>query len=160
GAPQRGSRLPPASHLDGDHLLGLWLSEMVRVRGPGADSVHQQRPSHFLDVSCFRHPRCELVLGGCVMADRRAVVPGSLEQDISSSRADRLIRTFVSSVITIPFMPNGWDPAPGFPAMARNVPFLRKDVVLLAVSIYLLQQDVMRVTLSAPRAGNTKSAAG
>jgi uncharacterized membrane protein YkgB len=42
-------------------------------------------------------------------------------------------------------MPNGWDPVAGFPAMAGNVPFLMKDVVLLAVSIYLLKQDVQRV---------------
>ena len=37
----------------------------------------------------------------------------------------------------------------GFPAMAGNVPFLMKDVVLLAASIYLLKQDVTRVALSA-----------
>jgi uncharacterized membrane protein YkgB len=53
--------------------------------------------------------------------------------------------TFVGTVTIIPFMPNGWDPVAGFPAMAGNVPFLMKDVVLLAVSIYLLKQDVERV---------------
>jgi uncharacterized membrane protein YkgB len=67
--------------------------------------------------------------------------------------------TFVSTVTIIPFMPNGWDPAAGFPAMAGNVPFLMKDVVLLAVSFYLLKQDVVRVSLSAGRAGDTKFAA-
>jgi hypothetical protein len=42
-------------------------------------------------------------------------------------------------------MPNGWAAsAGGFPAMAGNVPFLMKDVVLLAVSAYLLKQDVVR----------------
>jgi Peptide methionine sulfoxide reductase/Protein of unknown function, DUF417 len=45
-------------------------------------------------------------------------------------------------------MPHGWDPAAGFPAMAGNVRFLMKDVVLLAVSIYLLKQDVVRMSLS------------
>jgi hypothetical protein len=35
--------------------------------------------------------------------------------------------------------------------MAGNVPFLMKDVVLLAVSVYLLRQDVVRVLLSAGR---------
>src|ERR1700747_594575 len=55
--------------------------------------------------------------------------------------------TFASTVTIIPFMPHGWDPAAGFPAMAGNVPFLMKDVVLLAVSIYLLKQDVLRVLL-------------
>ncbi|WP_426702251.1 YkgB family protein [Rhodanobacter sp. Col0626] len=53
--------------------------------------------------------------------------------------------TFVMTITIIPFMPNGWDAAAGgFPAMVGNVPFLMKDVVLLAVSIYLLKQDVLR----------------
>src|SRR5260370_42522662 len=33
------------------------------------------------------------------------------------------IATFITTVTIIPFMPNGWDPAAGFPAMAGNVPF-------------------------------------
>jgi uncharacterized membrane protein YkgB len=53
--------------------------------------------------------------------------------------------TFITTVTIIPFIPNGWDPAAGFPAMAGLVPFLMKDLVLLAVSIYLLKQDVMRM---------------
>lgn len=53
--------------------------------------------------------------------------------------------TFIGTVTIIPFMPGGWDAAAGgFPAMTGNVPFLMKDVVLLAVSIYLLRQDVVR----------------
>src|SRR6266478_7247478 len=62
------------------------------------------------------------------------------------------IVTFVSTVTIIPFMPDGWDPVAGFPAMAGNVPFLMKDVVLLAVSIYLLKQDVVRVLKTGPSA--------
>ena len=54
--------------------------------------------------------------------------------------------TFIATVTIIPFMPDGWDPVAGFPAMTGNVPFLMKDVVLLAVSIYLLRQDVLRVS--------------
>ena len=58
--------------------------------------------------------------------------------------------TFIMTVTIIPFMPNGWAAsAGGFPAMAGNVPFLMKDVVLFAASVYLLKQDVMRVALSA-----------
>jgi uncharacterized membrane protein YkgB len=54
--------------------------------------------------------------------------------------------TFMSTISIIPFMPNGWAAsAGGFPAMAGNVPFLMKDVVLLAVSFYLLTQDIERV---------------
>ena len=58
--------------------------------------------------------------------------------------------TFIMTVTIIPFMPSGWaTSAGGFPAMAGNVPFLMKDVVLFAASVYLLKQDVMRVALSA-----------
>jgi uncharacterized membrane protein YkgB len=53
--------------------------------------------------------------------------------------------TFIGTVTIIPFMPDGWDPVAGFPAMSGNVPFLMKDVVLLAVSLYLLKQDLVRV---------------
>lgn len=58
--------------------------------------------------------------------------------------------TFIGTVTIIPFMPNGWAAsAGGFPAMAGNVPFLMKDVVLLAASFYLLKQDVLRSALAA-----------
>jgi uncharacterized membrane protein YkgB len=60
------------------------------------------------------------------------------------------IATFITTVTIIPFMPDGWAAsAGGFPAMTGNVPFLMKDVVLLAVSVYLLKQDVVRVSVSA-----------
>ena len=59
------------------------------------------------------------------------------------------VATFVTTVTIIPFMPDGWDAAAGFPAMKGNVAFLMKDFVLLAVSVYLLKQDVARVV--APR---------
>jgi uncharacterized membrane protein YkgB len=62
------------------------------------------------------------------------------------------VASFIGTVTIIPFMPDGWAvSAGGFPAMTGNVPFLMKDVVLLAVSFYLLKQDVMRVSLSAAR---------
>jgi uncharacterized membrane protein YkgB len=56
----------------------------------------------------------------------------------------------IGTVTIIPFMPDGWNAsAGGFPAMQGNVAFLMKDVVLLAVSLYLLKQDVARVSLAA-----------
>src|SRR5262245_52138409 len=58
------------------------------------------------------------------------------------------VGTFVTTVAIIPFMPDGWDPAAGFPAMKGDVAFLMKDVVLLAVSVYLLKQDVVRASRS------------
>jgi uncharacterized membrane protein YkgB len=59
---------------------------------------------------------------------------------------------FIGTVTIIPFMPDGWaGSAGGFPAMTGNVPFLMKDVVLFAASLYLLRQDVARVAASTPQ---------
>jgi len=53
--------------------------------------------------------------------------------------------TFLATATIIPFMPDGWAPsAGGFPAMTGNVPFLMKDIVLLAVSVHLFKEDVLR----------------
>jgi uncharacterized membrane protein YkgB len=60
------------------------------------------------------------------------------------------VGTFATTVTIIPFMPDGWDAAAGFPAMKGDVAFLMKDVVLLAVSFCLLKKDVARA--SAPEA--------
>ena len=60
------------------------------------------------------------------------------------------IFSFISTITIIPFIPNGWaESAGGFPAMTETVAFLMKDLVLLAVSFYLLRQDVLRVSQSA-----------
>ena len=58
------------------------------------------------------------------------------------------IASFVSTTTIIPFFPDGWAAsAGGFPAMNENVAFLMKDFVLLAVSFYLLKQDLLRLSL-------------
>jgi uncharacterized membrane protein YkgB len=58
--------------------------------------------------------------------------------------------TFIATVTIIPFFPDGWAAeAGGFPALTLNTGFLIKDVVLLAVSLYLLKQDLARVNLFA-----------
>jgi len=60
--------------------------------------------------------------------------------------------TFIATVTIIPFIPNGWaSSAGGFPAMTGTVAFLLKDVVLLAVSVYLLRQDVLRASIVTER---------
>src|SRR5260370_6026896 len=68
--------------------------------------------------------------------------------------------SFVSTTTIIPFMPDGWAAsAGGFPAMKENVAFLMKDLVLLAVSFYLLKQDLSRASLPARKADLTVIAA-
>lgn len=55
--------------------------------------------------------------------------------------------SFIATTTIIPFIPNGWAPsAGGFPAMTETVAFLLKDLVLLAVSFYLLRQDILRLS--------------
>jgi len=57
--------------------------------------------------------------------------------------------SFIATSTIIPFMPDGWAAsAGGFPAMTERVAFLMKDLVLLGVSVYLLRQDVIRVSLA------------
>jgi uncharacterized membrane protein YkgB len=105
--------------------LIFWLYPLFGIRGA----------SWFLGVS-------EWVFGALLFLgfwDKRVGILGALGS----------IATFVGTVTIIPFMPNGWaESAGGFPAMAGNVPFLMKDVVLLAVSLYLLKQDVVRLARS------------
>jgi hypothetical protein len=45
-------------------------------------------------------------------------------------------------------MPDGWAPsAVGFPALVGDVAFLMNDLVLLAVSFYLLKQDLVKAAV-------------
>jgi uncharacterized membrane protein YkgB len=56
---------------------------------------------------------------------------------------------FISTISIIPFLPGAWErSAGGFPAMTDMVAFLMKDIGLLALSFYLLRQDLIRVLRS------------
>src|ERR1700751_2965882 len=56
--------------------------------------------------------------------------------------------TFIMTFTILPFMPDSWNAAAGgFPAIQGNEAFLLKDLVLFAASLYLLKQDVERVTI-------------
>ena len=56
----------------------------------------------------------------------------------------------ISTISIIPFLPDAWaKSAGGFPAMTDMVAFLMKDIGLLALSLYLLRQDLIRVLRSA-----------
>jgi hypothetical protein len=122
---------------------------MARVCGAGIDSFYRQRSSNLVDVPCFRRPRSHSVFRQwliCVL-----LFAGFWNKKLGILGALGAIVTFITTITIIPFMPNGWaESAGGFPAMTGNVAFLMKDVVLLAVSIYLLKQDIVRVLRAAP----------
>jgi Predicted membrane protein len=62
------------------------------------------------------------------------------------------IFSFLATITIIPFIPDGWAAsAGGFPAMTATVAFLLKDLVLLAATIYLLRQDVVRLVRTPAR---------
>ncbi|GLQ49932.1 YkgB family protein [Dyella flava] len=63
------------------------------------------------------------------------------------------IVTFIGTVTIIPFLPDAWaTEAGGFPLMHLPVAFLMKDILYLAVSFYLFQQDLKReASVVAPR---------
>jgi uncharacterized membrane protein YkgB len=65
--------------------------------------------------------------------------------------------TFIATVTIIPFIPDGWAAsAGGFPAMTERVAFLMKDLVLFAVSFYLLKQDIVRASSFAEKHSEEK----
>jgi uncharacterized membrane protein YkgB len=106
--------------------LIFWMYPVFGVKGA----------SYFLGVS-------EWLFGALLLA-------GFWNKKLGILGALGSVATFVTTITIIPFMPDGWAPsAGGFPAMVGNVAFLMKDVVLLAASVYLLRQDVLRVSQSA-----------
>jgi uncharacterized membrane protein YkgB len=101
--------------------LIFWMYSVFGMKGS----------TYFLGVS-------EWLFGGLILA-------GYWNKKLGALGALGSVFTFIATVTIIPFMPDGWAPsAGGFPAMVGNVAFLMKDVVLLAVSFYLLKQDVVR----------------
>jgi uncharacterized membrane protein YkgB len=114
--------------------LIFWMPAVFGVKGS----------TYFLGVS-------EWVFGALILA-------GFWNKKLGVLGALGAVASFLCTVTIIPFMPDGWaKSAGGFPAMVGNVAFLMKDVVLLAVSVYLLKQDLIRATLAdkTPRAAGS-----
>jgi uncharacterized membrane protein YkgB len=93
----------------------------------------------------FSHQGASWLLGLSEWTFGALLIAGFWDKRLGILGATGSTVTFIVTVSIIPFMPDGWDPVAGFPAMTGNVPFLMKDVVLLAVSLYLLKQDLVRV---------------
>ena len=77
-----------------------------------------------------------------------AVVAELRQYDMNCGSPSAARSPIIATTTIIPFMPDGWAAsAGGFPAMTEKVAFLIKDLVLFAVSVYLLRQDVIRASL-------------
>jgi uncharacterized membrane protein YkgB len=80
----------------------------------------------------------------------RVAVAGFRDRNLGILSGIASIATFASTLTIIPFVSGGWAASAGeFPAMVSPVAFIMKDMVLLAVSIYLLRQDVVRASVPA-----------
>src|SRR6201998_187107 len=105
--------------------LIFWLHPVFGIRGA----------TYFLGVS-------EWLFGALLLAgfwNKKAGILGALG----------LCFSMLGTSTIIPFIPGGWAAsAGGFPAMTEKTAFLMKDLVLLGVSVYLLRQDVIRVSLA------------
>jgi hypothetical protein len=115
------------------------VANIARVGGTALDTEDATRSDE--QGSDEDHP------GPGEVVDQLALLfAGFWDKRLSILGAAGSVVTFVMTITIIPFMPNGWAAsAGGFPAMTGNIPFLMKDVVLLAASIYLLKQDVERI---------------
>jgi uncharacterized membrane protein YkgB len=116
--------------------LILWMYPVFGIRGA----------TYFLGVS-------EWLFGALLFAgfwNKRLGILGALG----------LCFSMIATSTIIPFIPDGWAAsAGGFPAMTERVAFLMKDLVLLGVSVYLLRQDVIRVSLSLAKTTSSDSTA-
>src|SRR5262250_3210695 len=114
--------------------LLFWMYAVLGVRGA----------TYFLGVA-------EWVFGALLLAgywNKRMGILGALGSCFA----------FIATSTIIPFIPGGWAAsAGGFPAMTEKVAFLMKDLVLFAVSVYLLRQDVIRVSLFKTAASESSS---
>jgi uncharacterized membrane protein YkgB len=105
--------------------LIFWLYPVFGIRGA----------TYFLGVS-------EWLFGALLLA-------GFWNKKLGILGALGLCFSMLGTSTIIPFMPDGWAAsAGGFPAMTERVAFLMKDLVILGVSVYLLRQDVIRVSLA------------
>jgi hypothetical protein len=122
---------------------------MVRLRGAGIDPLYQSRSPHLLVVPRLRHSRSDLLSWRLGMAIRRTLFAGFWKKKLGILGALGLCFSMLATSTIIPFIPDGWAAsAGGFPAMTERVAFLMKDLVLFGVSLYLLRQDVIRVSLA------------
>ena len=94
----------------------------------------------------FTHQQASWLLGVSEWTFGALLFAGFWDKRLGILGAAGSTVTFIVTVSIIPFTPDGWDPVARFPAMTGNVPFLMKDIVLLAASLYLLRQDLVRVT--------------
>src|SRR4029077_9729937 len=103
--PQGRCRLPFRSRLNGDHLFVLRLSEVVSVRGAGADPLYKPWSSDLLDVFGIQCPRRDLVPGSFRMAVWCTPVLGLLEQESRNSWCARFLFFVYRDVHNHPILP-------------------------------------------------------
>jgi hypothetical protein len=144
--PETRPRLQSAPRRNGDHLRMVRIRQMVRIGDPRTVANHYPWPVYLLDDPGFGHSWHAIFLGSSEWTIGTLLLLGFWNKKAGMLGALGSIATFIATLTVMPFVPDAWDAgAGGFPAMTNNSAFLLKDLVLLAVSIYLLKQDAQRV---------------
>ena len=147
-------RLQADSRLDGDHLLFFGYQKSFDYEMQGLVPFFNHGPLIFWMYSVFGMKGSTYLLGVSEWSFGGLILAGFWNKKLGALGALGSVLTFITTITIIPFMPDGWAPsAGGFPAMVGNVAFLMKDVVLLAVSFYLLKQDVVKAVAETPSTG-------
>jgi hypothetical protein len=130
---------------------GVMLLRPLPVRCGGSTRLHpitnELRPEGFtISATSLALQGASWFLGVSEWVFGALLLLGFWNKKLGILGALGLCVTFVMTITIMPFMPGAWNAgAGGFPAMQGNEAFLMKDVVLFAVSFYLLKQDLERV---------------
>ncbi|NID17231.1 DUF417 family protein [Luteibacter yeojuensis] len=121
-----------------------WFSfEAHQIRG-----FIEHSPVVFWLIPAFGVDGAAHFLGATEMLFGSLILLGFWNRKLGILGAAGSVVTFIGTVTIMPFLPGAWaSEAGGFPAMYLPVAFLVKDVLFLAVSLYLLQHDVKRAAL-------------
>lgn len=141
----RGLGIPDRPGIDGLPVSHLWLSKVVRVRGQGAGASFLHGPLIYWMHVAFGMRGEAYFLGVSEWGTAALLVAGFWNRKLSLLGSLVCVATFVCTVTIIPFFPSAWASEIGFPGMTLVMGFLMKDVVLLAVSIYMVRQDVIAI---------------
>ncbi len=125
---------------------------------PNLTPIISHGPLIFWLIPAFGPQGADYFLGTSEWTIGTLLLIGFWNKKVGMIGAIGSVGTFICTVTILPFLPGAWEAsAGGFPALNMASGFLIKDCVLLAVSLYLLKQDAIRVWRKEPAAADITS---